>query len=73
MDFNLYKVGEEDFVEIDRINNYLFLVNKDDMKDFCIRKISDNSDAIEPLSGDEEFNNALKLFAEKHKDLIENI
>lgn len=53
-------------IEEKNYNNikYLYLVNENDDKDFCIRKVVlDNGiDKIIALENDEEFNIAIKLF-----------
>ena len=78
VELNLYKIEDEEYVEIDRIINndnvYAFLANKEDPKDFCIRKVSkSNSLELLPLDTEEEFDMILKLFVDKHKALIEDL
>lgn len=48
-------------------DNYVYLVNKDNQKDFCIRKnvIKEDGPYIESLDSKEEFDKAIKLFTEK--------
>lgn len=63
----------KDYVIVDAIQNndskYLFLANKDDLENKCIRKIylENNEEYLRKLT-DEEFEEALELFNLKHKD-----
>ena len=45
---------------------YIYLINENNVKDFCIRKLSkeEGKEFIIPLESDEEFDLALKLFKE---------
>lgn len=57
-----------DYIIIDAIQNennkYLFLVNKNNEDDLCIRKIyiKDNEEFLVKLDNDEEFEEALELY-----------
>lgn len=76
VELNLYKIEDIEYIEIDRITNnnnnvYAFLANKEDPKDFCIRKVDgENSTKLLPLTTEEEFDTVLKIFIEKHKNLL---
>ena len=55
----------------DKDNEFVYFSNEEDPKDFCIRKLaSDDNDALVGLDSDEEFDYALGLFLDKHKDII---
>ena len=58
-----------EYIITDTINNYLYLNNINDVKDFCIRKriFEENESYIVGLENDEEYDNAIKLFQEKYK------
>lgn len=75
IELNLYEINGKDFLEIDRINEYVYLASKDDPQDICVRKvvISDGKEVLGGLSGEEEFISAMRIYAEKYKDVIENL
>lgn len=78
VELNLYKIEDIEYVEIDRIINndnvYAFLANKEDPKDFCIRKADNgNPSNLLPLTTEEEFDTVLKIFIEKHKNLLNDL
>ncbi len=55
----------------DKDNEFVYFSNEEDPKDFCIRKLaSDDNDTLVGLDSDEEFDYALGLFLDKHKDII---
>ena len=58
-----------EYIITDKINNYLYLSNINDPKDFCIRKelIEEGEEYISGLNNEEEYYSALKLFEEKYK------
>ena len=58
-----------EYIITDTINNYLYLNNINDTKDFCIRKriYEDNESYIAGLDNEEEYYKAIKLFEEKYK------
>ena len=58
-----------EYIITDTINNYLYLNNINDIKDFCIRKriYEDNESYIVGLDNEEEYYKAIKLFEEKYK------
>ena len=72
MEVEVVKLGGEEYVVIDEIekngNKYVFLSKESDEKDLAIRKI--HGDLLVGLDDEEEFDNALELFANKHKDLL---
>lgn len=57
-----------EYIITDTINNYLYLNNINDPKDFCIRKriIEDNESYICGLDNEEEYDKALELFINKY-------
>ena len=65
-----------EYTEIDNLiyNNikYVLLVNTDNAKDSCIRKISveDNKEYVCRLKNQDEFNIILNMFLEKNKALF---
>lgn len=58
-----------EYIITDTIDNYLYLNNINDPKDFCIRKqVTENDEEyICGLDNEEEYNKALKLFYDKYK------
>lgn len=60
-----------DYIEVDKIqfnnNNYIFLSNIDNDKDFTIRKLAkeNNEEYLLKLNNQEEFDQILKLFIDK--------
>lgn len=67
-----------EYAVIDEIEHndkrYIYLVNINDYKDFCIRKIiiENNEQFIVGLDDDKEFDLALMLFTKNHKEEIGN-
>lgn len=61
-----------EYVVIDKIISddvtYVYLTNKDDEKDFCIRKIikENGKDMLSGLNSEAEYDKALLLFTKKH-------
>lgn len=57
--------NERNYVVLNEINNYVYLVNPEDELDFCIRKciIKNGKEYIESLDDEIELLNALRLFA----------
>ena len=64
----------KDYVIVDEINSYVYLVNKEDSKSFYIRKVEKEMDDefFVELSGENEFNKALLEFTKKHKDILKS-
>ena len=64
----------KEYVVVDKIdsngNTYIYLSNKKDNSDICIRKqVYENNQAfLVGLDNNEEIKNALELFANKHSD-----
>ncbi len=65
-----------EYIVIDEIDNdnrvtYVYLVNVNDEKDFCIRKVDDNvnPDLLVGLDSNMEFDKALLIFTKKHNKL----
>lgn len=58
-----------EYIVTDKIDNYLYLNNINDYKDFCVRKeiIEDNEEYIVGLDNEEELEKALKLFEKKYQ------
>ena len=54
----------------DKENKYLFLANKNDETDVCIRKIiiKENKEYLVKLDSDDEFEEVLTLFNIKHRE-----
>ena len=60
-------INNIDYLIVIEKQGYLYLVNENNPKDFCIRKnkIIDGEEFVAPLDSDEEFDKALKLFVEE--------
>ena len=58
------------------LNNtkYIYLTKENDMMDFCIRKIvmENGEEFIDALDTEEEFDRAMQVFLQKHKQDSEN-
>ena len=58
------------------LNNtkYIYLTKENDMMDFCIRKIvmENGEEFIDELDTEEEFDRAMQVFLQKHKQDLEN-
>jgi len=74
LEVNIIKLEDGiDYVIVDAIqtesNKYLFLANKTDETDVCIRKIiqKDNKEYLIKLDNDDEFEEVLTLFNIKHR------
>lgn len=74
LELNVIKLeNNEEYVIVDAIQNednkYLFLANKDNEEDICIRKviIKDGQEFLIKLDNDDEFDEVLALFNRKHK------
>ena len=74
LEVNVIKLEDGiDYVIIDAIQNesnkYLFLANKNDETDVCIRKIisKENKEYLIKLDDDDEFEEVLTLFNVKHR------
>lgn len=78
MNVNVVSLNGKNYMEVDKIeengNTYVYLSNKDDEKDFCIRKLVAREDKVfyEGLKDNDEFDLALMYFVKKHKNFIEN-
>ncbi len=72
MEVEIVKLGNDEYIIIDEIekdgNKYVFLSKEDDEKDLAIRKVQ--GDYLVGLDDEEEFDKAMILFADKHKDLL---
>lgn len=57
-----------EYVELDIINNYIFLSEIENPQNFCIRKLEteNNIEYIVGLKDEEEFKKALELFNNKY-------
>lgn len=60
-DGNNYFITKE--IKKDNVT-YVYLTNVKDVTDFCIRKTDETQEKLYPLDNAEEFDIALKLFAE---------
>jgi len=64
------------YLEIDRIvvsnKTFVYLVNKEDSEDFCIRKLKvlDGKIFYEGLKDSQEFDLAMMYFTRKHENII---
>lgn len=74
LELNVIKLeNNEEYVIVDAIQNednkYLFLANKDNEEDICIRKviIKDGQEFLRKLDNDDEFDEVLAFFNRKHK------
>ena len=58
-----------EYIITDKINNYIYLSNINDLKDFCIRKeiIKNDEEYIVGLENEEEYYKALALFEKKYQ------
>lgn len=58
-----------EYLITDKIDNYIYLNNINDIEDFCIKKIiiKDNEEYIVGLDTDEEFFKALAIFQKKYQ------
>ena len=58
------------------LNNtkYIYLTKENDMMNFCIRKIvmENGEEFIDALDTEEEFDQAMQAFLQKHKQDLEN-
>ena len=55
----------------DNDNEFVYFSNEEDPKDFRIRKLASyDNDTLVGLDSSEEFDYALRLFLNKHKDFI---
>ena len=58
------------------LNNtkYIYLTKENDMMNFCIRKIvmENGEEFIDALDTEEEFDRAMQVFLQKHKQDLEN-
>ncbi len=58
----------KEYIILDIIDKYFYLVNKKDSQDFCIRKLKNlDSPTIIQLNDENEFNKAQKMLADKMK------
>lgn len=55
---------------LDNNNNYVYLTNVNDEEDFCIRKyiIENDNEIYVGLDNDDEFDQALQLYAKKNSN-----
>lgn len=58
-----------EYIITDTINNYLYLNNINDIKDFCIKKeiIKDGEEYIVGLDNEEDYYKAIELFEKKYQ------
>lgn len=63
---------DNNYILIDRIDNYVYLTKEEDNEFFMIRKVENNLDEeyFCGLDNDDEFDKALALFTNKYKDVI---
>lgn len=67
--------NEYDAVDMMEFNNrtYMFLINKVNREDMmCLRATLNEKLELEELDDEEELNNVMKLFFEKHREELEN-
>ena len=60
-----------DTIEIDNVS-YAYLVNINNPKDFFVRRINLENDSLDPVGSKEEYAHALEVFADKHKNEVED-
>lgn len=66
MEIDVYTIDNQDYLLIDRIQQFLYLANANDDKDMMIRKIDQADETLLlPLENDEEFEKALLLLTSK--------
>ena len=65
IDVDTIEIDGTKYVVIGRIDNYVYLSNPDDPKDFMIKKEveKDGEKYLDPIETREEFNKALELFS----------
>ena len=72
-------IDGKEYIELDTImindNKYVYLVNKNDDKDFIINKIvvENEKEYYEGLSSNEEFQIALLTFIKENKNIISKL
>lgn len=64
--------NDKDYIVVDKISDYVYLVNETEPDDFCIRKIEIEGDEeyFVGLDNEIEFDKALLEFSKKHKNLL---
>lgn len=64
---------DNNYIIIDTIDDYVYLVNEDNPESFCIRKIELEGDEefFVGLNDGKEFDKALLKFTKKHKSELE--
>lgn len=76
---NVTNIDGVEYIELDEVvindKKYVFLVNKNDEKDFIINKIvtENNKEYYEGLSGKEEYEIALLSFIKHNKNIISEL
>lgn len=71
-------INNKTYLEIDKIivqdKTFVYLVNKEDENDFCIRKLKviDGKLFYEGLKDNEEFDLAIMYFTKKHQNIIDD-
>lgn len=76
MNVEVVNINGKKYIEVDKIdsngNSYVYLSNKDDDSDFCIKKIvaRDGKIFYEGLKDSDEFDLALMYFVKKHQNFI---
>jgi len=79
MEYNVYTIEGKEYIEIDAIiinsTTYLVLSSKENVEDFCIRKVTtiDGLEYLEGLETNEEFDEVMIQFTNKHKDEITSL
>ena len=64
---------DNNYIIVDTIGDYVYLVNEDDPDSFCIRRIEKEGEQefFVGLSNGKEFDKAFLEFTKKHKDELE--
>lgn len=76
---NVTNIDGIEYIELDEVvindKKYVFLVNKNDEKDFIINKIitENNKEYYEGLSSKEEYQIALLSFVKRNKNIISEL
>lgn len=76
MNVEVININGKKYMEVDKIDNngnsYVYLSNKEDENDFCIKKIVAREGKIfyEGLKNEDEFDLAMMYFIKKHQNFI---
>ena len=64
---------DKDYIIVDTIDDYVYLVNEEQPDEFCIRKIEKEGEDeyFVGLNSEAEFDKMLLEFTKKHKDILE--